>query len=129
MNALAKTRFDGRRILVVEDEYVIAMEIAGVLEDCGAEIVGPVGSVGEALDLVSRQRLIDGAVLDVNLGGERVFPVARLLAARSVPYLFVTGYDALELAEFPIPPKVEKPADPTVVATTLRLLIDAGDMA
>ena len=81
----------GRRILVVEDEYLIAMEVKRWLLAGGAEVIGPVPSVDQALDLIENNSL-DAAVLDVNLGnGDRVYLVADKLAALGVPYLFATG--------------------------------------
>jgi DNA-binding response OmpR family regulator len=82
---------DGRRILIVEDEYLIAMQVKRWLLAAGAEVVGPVPSVQRALDLIEADS-IDAAVLDVNLGnGDTVYPVADKLGALGVPYLFVTG--------------------------------------
>ena len=83
----------GRRILLVEDEYVIAMEMERWLRGAGAEVIGPVSNVEHALDCIEAEAgTIDGAVLDVNLGhGERVYPVADRLDALGVPYLFATG--------------------------------------
>lgn len=81
----------GYRILVVEDEYIIAMEAKRWLQTAGAEVVGPVPSVAEALDLIDDDGL-SAALLDVNLGyGDQVYPVADKLSAISVPYLFTTG--------------------------------------
>jgi CheY-like chemotaxis protein len=81
----------GRRILIVEDEYLIAMQVKRWLLAAGAEVVGPVSSVEQALDLIEGDRL-DAAVLDVNLGnGGTVYPVADKLSALGVPYLFATG--------------------------------------
>jgi CheY-like chemotaxis protein len=79
------------RILVVEDEYLLADALADALAALGAQVVGPVGGLAEALDLVAGAA-IDGAVLDINLRGEMVFPLAEALAARGVPYVFATGY-------------------------------------
>ena len=84
----------GRRILVVEDDYLIAMDLSGWLQDLGAQIVGMAGSVSEALSLIEAPgERIDGAILDVNLAGERVYPVADALMARAISFVFVTGYD------------------------------------
>jgi len=87
-------------VLVVEDEYLIAADLADVLKDAGADVIGPVASVREALELVETfgDRL-DGAVLDVNLREERVFPVAEALARRGIPYIFTTGYDSAIIPE------------------------------
>jgi CheY-like chemotaxis protein len=84
----------GLTILVVEDDFVIAYEIASALSECGAKVVGPAGSVEAALELIERGPPLDAAVLDVDLMGKKVFPVADMLADRLRPYLFVTGYDA-----------------------------------
>lgn len=66
----------GRRLLVVEDEYMIAAELARALEDRGANVIGPVGSIEDALELLGTEDRIDGAVLDINLRGERAYPSA-----------------------------------------------------
>jgi CheY-like chemotaxis protein len=81
----------GCRILVVEDEYLIAMEVKHWLQAAGAEVLGPVPRVDPALDLIDDQRP-DAAVLDVNLGsGDDVYPVADKLTVLGVPYLFATA--------------------------------------
>ena len=100
----------GRRILVVEDEYLIAMEVKRWLLAAGAEVVGPVPSVDQALDLIDDDGL-HAAVLDVNLGdGDRVYPVADKLAAGGVPYLFATGdVMVIETSGYQHRPRVEKP--------------------
>jgi len=80
----------GLRILVVEDEPVVAWDLAETLESQGCEIVGPAYNLAQA-EKLSRERL-DGAVLDVNLGDKKVFPVADTLTERQIPFCFVTGY-------------------------------------
>lgn len=82
------------RILVVEDEYMLAEELHFELSDAGAIVLGPVGYIEDALDQARSEQHIDGGILDVNLGGEMIFPVADLLAQRGVPFVFTTGYDA-----------------------------------
>lgn len=84
----------GCHILVVEDEYFIAEQLQLELEDEGAIVLGPVASVDEALAAIGSGEPIDGAVLDVNLQGEPIFPAAELLLRRNVPVIFTTGYDA-----------------------------------
>lgn len=86
----------GKRFLVVEDEPLIAMEIAAQLEDAGAEVAGPVGDVAAALDLVERERL-DASLLDANLAGAAVDEIAAALIRKGVAFAFVSGYgrDAL----------------------------------
>lgn len=80
------------RVLVVEDEYVIADALCRDLKSMGVRVLGPVPSVDGALDLLDEAAL-DGAILDVKLGDDKVYPVAGALASRSVPFVFWTGYD------------------------------------
>ena len=84
------------RILVVEDEAIIAMLVEEIVLDFGSEVVGPAARMEEALRLTSDASL-DAAILDVNVGGAVVYPVADLLRARGVPIIFATGYGAGEL--------------------------------
>jgi DNA-binding NarL/FixJ family response regulator len=103
----------GRRVLIVEDEYLIAAELVGVLEEAGINVIGPAGSVEQALHLIEiyGQRL-DGAVLDVNLREERVYPVAEWLAEHGVPYAFTTGYDRSDIPKaYAGAPCYQKPVD------------------
>lgn len=103
-------RFSGLRIFVAEDEYLIATEVHEILTNAGAEVLGPVASVEDGHELLSREAQIDGAVLDVNLRGGMIFPVADALQERGVPVIFATGYDAGVLPDrFASTPRVEKP--------------------
>jgi CheY-like chemotaxis protein len=81
----------GRRILIVEDEVLIAMLLEDLLQDLGSEVVGPASNVSDALELTAREKP-DAAVLDVNLGSERVYPVADALKQFGIPFVFATGY-------------------------------------
>ena len=81
---------DGVRVLVVEDEFLIAMLLQEMLESAGCVISGPIPRLAEALDAAAGGTY-DAAVLDVNLAGERVDPVAHALARRDIPFVFVTG--------------------------------------
>lgn len=100
----------GRRILVVEDDYHVAHSLALALEADGAEIVGPAGTVKAALELIARGGRIDGAVLDINLHGEMVYPVADALHQQGVPFVFTTGYDARTVGQrYPDVACLEKP--------------------
>lgn len=111
----------GRRILIVEDEYFIAMDLAMVLEDLGFEVVGPAASVAEAMALVERfGDTLDGAILDVNLRNERVYPVADALQARGVHFVFASGYDARLMPEaYADVPRCGKPIDRSVIVRFL----------
>ncbi len=81
----------GRRILAVEDESLVAMFLEDLLVEFGCTVIGPASRVHDALALVE-SNFLDGAVLDINLAGERVFPVADRLAELKIPFLFATGY-------------------------------------
>ena len=84
----------GRRILIVEDEYFVADDLATDLRNMGAEVIGPVGNVADALALIATTPPLDGAVLDINLHGQMSYPVADALKSAGTPFLFATGYDA-----------------------------------
>ena len=81
-----------QRILVVEDEFLLALRIHTLLEEADVEIVGPVGTLDEARKLADDETL-DGALLDVNIDGGRVDDVVEILRRHDVPFLFVTGND------------------------------------
>jgi DNA-binding response OmpR family regulator len=100
----------GLRILVVEDLLLLAELIRDQLEECGCAVVGPVARLSEAMTL-AREEALDGAILDVNLGGRLSFPVAGILRERDVPYVFLTGYDDEELFpdEYRGAPRLGKP--------------------
>lgn len=83
----------GCHILIVEDEFLLANDLQAELSDAEAVVLGPVGTLEEALDLVRFAERIDGAILDINLGGEAAYPVADLLIQRGVPFVFTSGYD------------------------------------
>ncbi len=91
----ASAAFKGCRILVVEDEAIVAMMLEEMLSDLGCVVVGPAMTVREALAIVEAQSL-DLAILDVNVSREPVYPVAELLHTRNVPVIFSTGYGAEE---------------------------------
>jgi ActR/RegA family two-component response regulator len=108
------------RLLVVEDDYFLADDLARGLQELGAEVVGQVGSVDDALNHVVNSGPLDGALLDINLRGERVFPVAEALFARDVPFVFTTGYDQLAIpAVYTGIPVCNKPTNPLNVAKLL----------
>jgi DNA-binding response OmpR family regulator len=88
------------RVLVVEDEMIVALEIEDVLREAGYEIVGPVGTLPEAVNMARTQSL-DAAILDINLDGDWTLPVAVELQRRSIPFLLATGY-----ADSALPPQL-----------------------
>lgn len=87
----AQAYLDGLRILVVEDNFMLAEVTKGLLEDIGCHVVGPVGRLDEGL-VCARAEALDGAILDINLHGELSFGIAEILSDRGVPFLFMTGY-------------------------------------
>ena len=100
----------GCRVLLVEDEYYIADDLAQRLSAHGAILLGPVTTVEKALAMVQSEERIDAAVLDINLRGEMIYPVAERLIARGVPVVFASGYDQLVIPErFAGIPHFEKP--------------------
>jgi CheY-like chemotaxis protein len=92
------TELGGLRVLVVEDEMMVSMLIEDMLTDLGCTVVGPAARLDEAFDL-ARAADIDCAVLDVNLGGQPIFPLADLLRERGLPFAFATGYGDAGLRE------------------------------
>ena len=109
-----------KNVLIVEDEYVIALDLEHTVRKHGANVVGPASSVDEAMNLLAHTR-IDCAVLDINLQGERVYTVADSLQRAGIPYVFATGYDAPSIPErYEKVPCICKPFDPEVVTSVLR---------
>jgi CheY-like chemotaxis protein len=90
---MANSPLRDRRILIVEDEYLIAMSLQDALENAGSVVVGPVPSVDKAIKTIESEPHIDAAVLDVNLGGVLAYPVADMLIARKIPFVFTSGYE------------------------------------
>ena len=115
----------GRRILVAEDEYVIALETMEMLRDMGAEPLGPVPTVAGALRLVVGEAVpVDAAFLDANLRGQMVWPLVDALLARGVPVVLTTGYDTDAIpAAYAALPRCEKPAVPRDIARVLERVL------
>ena len=118
---------EGRRVLVVENEWLIAEELCRVLTNEGAHVIGPAASMDQALALIAECK-IDSAVLDIHLGnGPNVYSLAEHLQARGVLFIFATGYEALGIRpDFANVPHLIKPFDPSVVS---RILAEASDIA
>ncbi len=110
----------GRRVMLVEDEALIGMMMKDTLTRLGLLVTGPLGSLGEALR-IAREAELDFAILDVNLAGEWVYPVAEVLKTRGVPFIFTTGYgtDALD-RRFAQTPVFEKPIEPRMLEDIFR---------
>ncbi len=104
-----KTGLAGLRILVVEDWFPVAQQIQARLEELECIVVGPVPRLRKALSM-ARSEELDGAILDVDLNGERVYPVAAELQRRGIPFIFATGYQSPHVpAELRDAPRLEKP--------------------
>lgn len=109
-----------RKILLVEDDYLMADALAEALKDTGALVFGPIGTVEDALHSVARLEEIEAVILDVNLVGERAYAVADAVLARDIPMVFVTGYDRdLLPPRFADVPHCLKPVDIEQLARTL----------
>ena len=86
----------GLRVLLVEDEFMVALLLETMLTDLGYQVVGPVARLEKGLEMVE-QEAIDLAVLDVNINGREVYPIAEALEARGIPFIFATGYGSTGL--------------------------------
>lgn len=119
------SRLAGRRVLVVEDEPIIAMALEDMLTELGCEVVGPASNLVEAQALAEREA-IDVAMLDINVNSARSYVIADELRRRSVPFAFATGYgeEGIEAAE--TAPVLQKPYRQDQVAELLHRLLKAG---
>jgi DNA-binding response OmpR family regulator len=112
-----------RHILLVEDETLIALEFEDVLQEAGCKVVGPAATVEEALQLIGANS-IDAALLDVNLNGEKVFPVADALRNGGIPFVLVTGHSDLALpSPYRLAPVLTKPPRPSSVLEALSMVL------
>jgi CheY-like chemotaxis protein len=117
---MAISDFAGRTILVVEDDYLVALDLFDELRDAGAEVRGPVASVDDAIREIEKSPHLDAALLDVNIRGGRSYRAADLLRQRRIPFVFITGYDAASIDEgFADIPRCEKPADLAKISRVL----------
>ena len=112
-------KLTGQHVLIVEDEYFLAQDLVDFFQDLGVQVLGPAASVSEALKLLESAE-VQGAILDVNLRGERVYPVADALRQRHVPFVFASGYGGeLEPRAYADVPRCIKPVDFDILARTL----------
>lgn len=113
--------FDGLKILLVEDEYVIASDLKRILSNLGAEILGPAPTIAAAEKLLAANPQPDAAILDINVRGVLVYPIAEILVTRGVPFAFVTGYSFdIVPVEFASAPHCEKPVTARNVEAAVR---------
>jgi DNA-binding NtrC family response regulator len=119
--------FSGRRVLLVEDDMIVAWLLEDMLAELDCAVVGPAASVDQALAMIDVEA-IDVAVLDVNLNGQMSYPIADALAARGVPFAFSTGYhkDSL-LEDYRIFPALQKPFHLQELTDMLATLLEPGE--
>jgi DNA-binding NtrC family response regulator len=116
----------GLRILVVEDEFLVSLDLAAMLRELGGEVIGPFAGL-ERATAVARAEALHVALLDVNVGGQLVTPVADALAERTIPFVFCTGYGAASLpAPHAAAPIVMKPCQPQQLKEALLRALDDG---
>ncbi len=114
------------RILIVEDEPFIALTLEDMLDELGFGLAGTVSQVSDALEMIGREP-VDCALLDVNLGAEKIDPVADLLAAKACPFIFTTGYGRSGIPNAHAGrPVLQKPFRMDDLADTLKATLDAG---
>ena len=121
----------GSRVLIVEDDFFIRIDLESILREAGADIVGPCSGIADALASLADGR-VTAAILDVRLGCETVAPVARELTKKGTPFVFYSGQLGVDptLAEWPNCPILTKPALPkTIVAVVAKLLERAAEPA
>jgi CheY-like chemotaxis protein len=117
---------NGQRILVIEDDYFGAQALVALLKACGAETVGPIGWVQEAVAFVNGQaEAFDRALLDINMHGEKSYPIADALLAHGKQFVFTTGYGADAVDEnYRHHPRCEKPFNRDTLLSLLTTLPD-----
>jgi DNA-binding response OmpR family regulator len=111
---------DGKTILLVEDEFLLALHIEELLHSRGGTVLGPFRMLDDAMRAAQHEEF-DFAILDVNLNGTMVYPLADDLLARGIPFLFLSGYTLSNLPErFRGVTRLNKPCDPALLIATLR---------
>lgn len=115
------------RVLVAEDEFLLGIQLEDDLRTAGCSIVGPFSTLEKAT-LAARRERFDLAVLDINLNGDRVYPLADELWARGVPFIFLSGYLPADLPErFRKSPQIAKPHDPRALIKAIRAAVPAAN--
>jgi CheY-like chemotaxis protein len=123
MNGMADV-LRGVQLLIVEDEYLLARDMADYFESIGVQIVGPAGTVSDALALINSHE-IQAAVLDINLRNERVYPVAEMLTQKQIPFVFASGYGSeLDPHAYEGIPRCIKPVDFVVLSKDLGIQLE-----
>lgn len=108
------------RVLIAEDEFLVGLQLEGDLRAAGCSIVGPFSTL-ETATRASRRQRFDLAILDINLNGDRVYPLADELSAREVPFIFLSGYLSADLPQrYRNRPHITKPHDPAALIREIR---------
>lgn len=116
------TELEGCRVLVVEDEPIVAMALEDLLESLGCVTIGPASRLSEGLAL-AEDEAISAAILDINLAGERSDPIAETLIRRGIPFIFASGYGVTPEAYHDVAPMIGKPYREADVVEALTELI------
>ena len=118
----------GARVLIVEDDFIVAQSLEFLLATCGCEVIGIAPTAHDALGLIAA-RPVDAAVLDIHLRGGSVAPLAEVLAARHTPFVFVTGYADLDMLPEALRghPRLDKPVVADTLIATLARVLDRAD--
>lgn len=118
-DTLGEVKLDGLRVLVVEDSFLVAASLKRILIDLGCTVVGPAPTVRDASRLITDEHF-DAAILDINLGKETAEPIAELLNARHVPFIFVTGYTSpKQIQGYDNRTRLMKPIDRRMLQATM----------
>jgi DNA-binding NarL/FixJ family response regulator len=120
------SNLSGMRVFVVEDEFLLSMQIEEELLSRGCSMIGPFSKLADAIAAAPRHQF-DLALLDINLNGEMVYPLADELMRRRIPIVMVSGYGTSNIPErFRATPRVPKPYDPKVLFETIRQALANG---
>lgn len=112
-----------KRVMLVEDEFLLSAVLSADLQEYGYDVLGPFASLSRGLEAV-RSESFDGAILDINLRGEMVYPLAEELLRRRIPFLFLSGYEAANMpVAFRGHARLAKPADPDVLLRAVRTML------
>ena len=126
---MSKRELSNRKVLVVEDEMMIAMLIEDMLDEFGCKLVGPATNVPRALELIGKES-IDIAVLDLNLDGKDTYAIADALQRKNVPFIFATGYGSTGLRpQYGNRPVLQKPFQARDLETALTESLNGTNVA
>ncbi len=127
---LRPTSLRGIKVIIVEDNFTVAAGLEWMLQGCGCEVTGMAGTLEAALELIA-QRTFDVAILDVDLKGRSVCPVAEQLRQRGDPFIFITGYGDPEVLPEALRafPRLDKPVDLAQLAATILSIVARGPAA